>query len=115
MLIQKMDNKFITEEYGCKMRRVYPNDGIKHQTPFGSAWAIVEVGSSSAPHSHHEAETFYITQGKANLIIDGKKVSEVEKGDVIYVDPYQSHQLTNIGDEELIYVCIWWETKELAK
>ncbi|MCR8842146.1 cupin domain-containing protein [Paenibacillus sp. SC116] len=109
MYIQALKKECITEEYGVQMRRVYQVNTEPFHPPFGSAWAIVKPGETSAPHVHHEHETFYITAGAGTMII-GEEEQKVQTGDVIYIPPHEQHALRNDSEnEDLIFITTWWE------
>lgn len=109
MYIQALTNDDIKKEYGIRMRRVYQIDHPPVHPPFGSAWGLIAPEKSSAPHSHHEHETFYITSGEGLMEIEGDK-RDVKTGDVIYIPPHASHILhNNSSEDELVFITTWWE------
>ena len=109
MFIQSLDSNKFSLEYGIKLRRLYPNEYIDDNPPFGSSWGIIKPNECTTPHSHHEAESFYIIEGKGIMQID-EQLENVKAGDVIFIPAYSTHQLTNFQtDENLQFISIWWE------
>ncbi len=79
-------------------------DGNKDQS-----WAIAyfkQDGYSPNHHHNDRTEIYFITAGKAKLVIDGKKY-QLTAGDSITIRPKQKHQVFNIGNTmlELIVKC----------
>jgi methionyl-tRNA synthetase len=108
MIKQTLNPIDMNREYGIQLQRFYPSPQIKQFTPFGSSWGIVEKSECTTPHSHHEAESFYITNGSGYLTIDNQ-TSEVAAGDVIFIPPFSEHTLHNEKDEPLKFISVWWE------
>lgn len=93
---------------GWFTQHLYPDPSVAH-TPFGCAWGILPPGDIGACHSHHEAETFIVVEGRAVARV-GKDERTVEAGDVIYVPPFEPHSLSNLGQlHRLVVVKLWWE------
>lgn len=107
MIKQPLTPEFITEEYGIRLRRVYPNSSINEVIPFESSWGIIDPYQSTEPHSHDESETFYIAIGQGLMIIDEEQ-SDVKVGDVVFIPPNSIHQLKNTSETELRFIAIWW-------
>ena len=74
------------------------------------SWAIAtfEVGGHSTRHHHNKrTEVYYITLGKANVVVDGKE-HILSEGDVITILPGQIHQVFNNDSNmkmELVVSC----------
>ncbi|MFO0904609.1 MAG: cupin domain-containing protein [Pirellulales bacterium] len=69
------------------------------------AEARLPPGASTTPH-HHPAteEIYYILEGRGTMRI-GVERREVGPGDAIAIPPGASHQITNIGDSTLLFLC----------
>lgn len=79
-------------------------DGKKEKS-----WAIVYfVEGGYSPNHYHDdrTETYFITDGEAKLVIDGKEFL-LKAGDSMTITPKQKHQIFNIGKTklELIVEC----------
>jgi len=64
---------------------------------------IAPGGHLPAPHIHpHQSERFEITKGTLSLRIDGHK-REAKAGDVVLIEPGQTHYFHNKTDEEVSF------------
>jgi len=54
-------------------------------------------------HAHDEDEIYFVDTGKATLETEDSSI-EVEKGDVIHLDPKTDHQFTGFEDEFVVTV-----------
>lgn len=69
------------------------------------AEARLPPGASTTPHHHPVTEEiYYILRGRGRMRI-GQETHEVSVGDAIAIPPGASHQITNIGDETLLFLC----------
>ena len=65
----------------------------------------VEVGGNTPKHTHDWPHINYVIDGKGILLIDGEE-HEIEKGACAYVPSGAEHGFTNVGSEELSFICI---------
>ena len=77
-------------------KSVYINDDeIPGLTNFSSA--VLKPGDAVGTHSHDtKYEIFYVEKGELECIVNGKTYI-VHGGDTLYVEPNESHELTNKG------------------
>ncbi len=106
MDIRKLDRGNLTAEYGVLTQRLLPWPVIN--APFEGAWAVIEPGSATTPHSHHEYEMFIATAGEAVLQV-GEERSPFVAGDVAYMTPGQTHQVINESDADFQMYSVWWD------
>jgi methionyl-tRNA synthetase len=98
-----------TEPHSVRFKDLYPWEAIA-ETPFGVSLAIIEPGGRTMLHGHDPAETFVICRGQGTMRIDDQ-VTEVGPGDVVYLTPRCTHDLTNASQtEELWFVSVFWDT-----
>ncbi|OGD94039.1 hypothetical protein A2697_03445 [Candidatus Curtissbacteria bacterium RIFCSPHIGHO2_01_FULL_41_44] len=65
----------------------------------------VPVGKTHKAHSHQTMEeVFYFTKGFGEITID-EEVQKIKAGDRIICPAKGVHQIRNIGDVELKYIC----------
>jgi len=70
------------------------------------AQATVSSGSRTYPHLHTQSEEiYYLLQGKGKIHIEGES-REVVPFDAILIPPGASHYIENIGQEDLIFLCL---------
>ena len=79
MEVQFQSEAVIHNEDGYTVRRLYPWQG-RVESPWGSAWVVIQPGMYSTPHWHDEEETFLILSGSGEMIVDGE-TKAVAKGD----------------------------------
>jgi len=67
-------------------------------------WATIPPHKSFQNHYHEDMqEIFIMLDDGAEAYINGKKI-ELYKGDVMVVDPRETHEMKNITDKPLEYV-----------
>lgn len=80
----------------------YRNSSIRQQS---LAEARIPIGRKTIAHYHKKTEEiYYITQGTAEMNIDGE-IRSVTVGDAIAIPPGATHQITNVGSVELRLLC----------
>ena len=76
-----------------------------------TAVAIVKPGKAvHAAHRHAEEEYLMLVAGSGVWSLDGKE-SPAGRGDILFVEPWVYHGLTNTGDEPLIFVVVRYSGK----
>lgn len=69
------------------------------------AEARLPVNGSTAPHYHPRCEEiYYILVGRGRMWIEDE-IRTVEPGDAIAIPPGSRHQITNIGNEIMRFLC----------
>ncbi len=112
MKIQRFDPQGFA--YGVPCQYLFPWEGVA-ATPFGSMWCLVPPGETIKPHRHHEGEIYIVAQGRGTMVV-GTESHEVGPGDVIFVDPFDTHALRNsAGEGDLLFLAVWWEDMPLAQ
>ena len=86
-----------------------------YRTPTeGLVLGIAEVppGTALLRHTHVEPETYFVTDGKGIMSIEGKD-SEITTGSSIYIPSKASHSVRCIGDQALQFIfslpCDRWD------
>jgi quercetin dioxygenase-like cupin family protein len=79
------------------------------------AVAVIEPGKAvHKEHRHAEEEYLAVVEGSGTWSLEGKKFP-AQRGDILYVEPWVYHGLTNTGDERLIFLVIKYNGKGVAK
>jgi quercetin dioxygenase-like cupin family protein len=65
----------------------------------------VKPGSATPFHSHDWPHYMIFLKGMAKGLVDNDSAI-LEKGDFAYVPPNVEHNFKNIGDEDLMFICI---------
>lgn len=73
----------------------------------------IPVAGKTLPHSHFEAEVFYVISG-IGLFLNNGQSRPVKSGDLIRIPPYSDHQLQNLGKDELQFLSIYSEDFEVS-
>lgn len=69
------------------------------------AEARLPMGARTEPHYHPKCEEiYYLTDGRGRVQVEAD-VREVGPGDAIAIPPGARHQITNIGNETLRFLC----------
>jgi mannose-6-phosphate isomerase-like protein (cupin superfamily) len=106
MEIRSLDRANLSAEYGVLTQRLLPWPQLN--SPFEGAWAVLEPGAATTPHSHHEFEMFIAVSGTATISSDGKE-SPFVAGDIAYLPPGETHQIANAGDQDFTMYSVWWD------
>jgi mannose-6-phosphate isomerase-like protein (cupin superfamily) len=106
MEIRSLARDNLTAEYGVLTQRLLPWPQLN--APFEGAWAVLEPGAATTPHSHHEFEIFIAAAGTATISSDGR-LSAFVAGDIAYLPPGETHQIVNVGDEDFRMFSVWWD------
>jgi mannose-6-phosphate isomerase-like protein (cupin superfamily) len=76
-----------------------------------TAVAVVEPGKAvHRSHRHAEEEYLAVVTGSGSWFLAGKEFS-AQRGDILYVEPWVYHGLTNTGNEPLIFVVVRYSAK----
>ena len=79
-----------------------------------AATAVVDPGKAvHRAHRHAEEEDLIVQEGKGKWSLNGKDVP-AKKGDVLYVEPWVYHGLTNTGDKPLVFTVIRFSAKGIS-
>jgi mannose-6-phosphate isomerase-like protein (cupin superfamily) len=72
---------------------------------YSLAVAIVEPGGTTYLHRLKNSEVYFILDGTGEMRI-GDETEEVHAGHAVYIPPNAEQQITNTGDDDLMFVCI---------
>lgn len=93
-----------TTKDGSEIRELlaHRNSSISNQS---LAEARLPPAASTTPHYHPRTEEiYYILAGRGRMRI-GEETAAVGPGDAIAIPPGSTHQITNTGDETLVFLC----------
>ena len=75
------------------------------------AAAVIQPGKAvHAEHRHAEEEYLAIIEGEGTWALDGKQFP-AKRGDLLYVEPWVYHGLTNTGSQPLVFLVIKYNGK----
>jgi len=75
--------------------------------PFDLALVRIPKGKSLCPYHAHSAESeLYLVVSGRGSVRDKNGITEVGPGDAFFFQPGEAHQLSNAGNEDLVYYVI---------
>ncbi|HMP07804.1 MAG TPA: cupin domain-containing protein [Lacipirellulaceae bacterium] len=95
---------FVTKD-GSEIRELlaHRNSGLRNQS---LAEARLPPGAATTPHFHPRAEEiYYLLEGRGRLRLEDDQ-RELTAGDAAAILPGQRHQIVNIGDQTLRFLCM---------
>ncbi|WP_100444077.1 class I tRNA ligase family protein [Glycomyces xiaoerkulensis] len=107
MILDYFDQNTYGEAFGIDVAEV---QGLG----VGAGWGRVAPGTTSTWHQHDETEFFLFVSGRGELCVDGR-AHPVRPGTVALFEPFESHTVTNTGDEDLILFTQYWRGPRRAE
>ena len=90
---------------GCRLREILHPDKETFAGRYSLAHAVVEIGQTTDRHRLTTSEVYFILAGRGRMMID-EEVTDVGPTDTVVVPPQAVQCIENIGDEELVFVCM---------
>ena len=78
---------------------------------FGEAWQ--DPGFDNPPHTHEEAEAFYVLEGEYTFYTDNDPAEGIGPGTFVFIPPGAVHGF-HTGPEGGRLLCLWPSTVEAA-
>ena len=66
----------------------------------------VNPGQRVPLHYHPEDHEIYVLSGTGKFYNDKEEVEVVNQGDFVYIPPNEKHGIDNLGEDELIFLCL---------
>ncbi|MGO9948566.1 MAG: cupin domain-containing protein [Steroidobacteraceae bacterium] len=107
MIIRKLDRTALGPDNGFS-QPLMPWPALS--APFEGAWCVINPGSSSTRHAHHEYEIFIAVSGEATLESEGER-TVFRAGDIVHFPPHNDHQVLNSGIDKFEMYAVWWDRK----
>lgn len=85
---------------GRKTRVIIGENGAIDGEYFCQGYVVIYKHGYIPLHNHTTIETYTIIKGEGEMTVDDEKL-RVKEGDCIYIDKNKSHELRNVGEEEL--------------
>lgn len=112
MITRTFDRSAMSWSYEMHLQSMLSAADIKG-LPFGSVFGSVPPHSVSKRHSHQDGEMFIVLAGKAYVVL-GDEECLLGPGEVIYLPPFDYHEIRNPSDEAFDIVSIYWENTSRA-
>lgn len=114
-LVRRGSAATYTDEYGVRLRRLLPWPGFadtkRPVTELGVIWVLIEPGKFVETHAHDEEEAFFVTEGEAELTIEGE-TTVIRPGDSVYIPRFARHALVNRStDTAFRFVDVYWDDR----
>lgn len=114
MLIKDINNcKEIIANDGSFLKEIL--SPFREKVDIGYSIALARVKTATRKHKLRSAEIYFILRGKGIMYIDDEKAI-VREGQIIYIPPNSIQKIENIGDDDLVFLCIvepaWKEEDE---
>jgi quercetin dioxygenase-like cupin family protein len=65
----------------------------------------IQPGGQIGIHNHPQEHEIYILAGKGEVFTNSEKV-EIKSDDILYIPPNEPHGYRNLGNENLIFLCV---------
>jgi len=103
----------------CRLREILHPDKADLALRYSLAHAVVAPGQTTWLHALGTSEVYFILSGEGIMHIDGER-APVRPGDTVYIPPKAKQQITSIGPQDLVFLCIvdpaWrMEDEEIAE
>ncbi len=78
----------------------------------------IPLKESTKWQNHHDHECLIILQGYGEVMLSPQvgevSVKSVKAGDILVIEPFISHEITNVSStEEMEIINVWWEEKQI--
>lgn len=90
---------------GTRLRELFNPLTDPLELRYSLAHARVQPGVTTRLHRLKHSEVYYVLSGEGEMTIDGER-RRVTPGCALYIPPGAAQQITNVGREELIFLCI---------
>ena len=99
-------HKFV-KEISIGLGREPESLDLAKRHPFDLTLVRIPKGKSYCPYHLHSAESelYLVVSGRGN-VRDKEGITEVETGDAFLFQPGEAHQLSNAGNDDLVYYVI---------
>ena len=96
--------EFYFESEGCYITEV---SNSLSDPDLSIAKARVKPGTTTAWHRlKNTTERYYILAGRGHVEIGESYIKELSPGDVVLIPAFERQRITNIGEEDLIFLAI---------
>ena len=66
----------------------------------------IAVGGKVPLHNHDQDHEIYILSGKGRFYNDKGQENNVGQGDIVYIPPNEKHGIDNLGEDNLVFICL---------
>ncbi len=106
MLVRKLlDCPEFTAGDNTRLREILHPDKAPLELRYSLAYAELDPGKTSYPHSLKTSEIYFILEGQGEMQIDGE-TQVLVTNDTVYIPPNAKQYIKNIGSNVLRFICI---------
>jgi methionyl-tRNA synthetase len=107
VIVRSLNRVEMSRSYDMLVQPLLSSDDTT-RLPFGGGFGIVEPGTISKRHGHHECEMFVILSGRA-IVEVGDERRHVSEGEIVLIPPFVHHAIENDADAPLEMISLCWE------
>ena len=118
MFIKRMDDCVeITANDGCRLKEILHTDRDEIELPYSLAFARVEAGKATLPHSLAAQDEVYTILAGGGVMHIGAETADVTAGDTVHIPAGAEQWIENTSAEELTFAALvsppWREEDDL--
>ena len=92
--------------FGCKIKELIHPQSDPVETSYSLAYGRIPPGQSGELHHlENSNEVYFILRGEGRIRV-GQELTTIAEGMSIFVPKGEKQQLTNIGEQDLDFLCI---------
>ena len=103
---------------GTQIRQIFAPDNTDNVIRYSIAHCTINPGKTSKPHTMKTSEVYYILEGKGIIHVNEEQ-KQVTKDESVFVVPNSRQYLENIGEIDLVALCIvdpaWKQENEVIE
>lgn len=113
MQIRTLDPAAMTRSYDMLLSPLLSPEDVG-RLALGSAFGLVQAGTRTKPHLHHECELFVILEGAVDVGV-GNEVERLRAGQAVLIAPFERHWMTNPSPAESVkMISVYWDNMAAA-
>lgn len=107
MLIRRLSDcdEIVAGDNAQLQELLHPDRNYRFHGNYSLARALLPAGVSSLRHVLKSSEVYYILSGRGKMNVDNDS-SIVSTGDAVEIPPGAVQWLENVGDDDLVFLCI---------
>ena len=105
-IVSQQDVQLFANETRSEHFRSTLNSELMPKEGITGGWYHLAAGAANHKDVHEVDEIYFITQGSAEIILDGEG-RRMQAGDTVLVPSGCEHNINNDGDEELVLVYLF--------
>ena len=114
--IQKIES--FSGHEGTQIRQIFVPDNTDNVIRYSIAHCTINPGKTSKPHIMKTSEVYYILEGKGIMHVNEEQ-KQVIKDESVFVPPNSRQYLENVGETDLVTLCIvdpaWKQEDEITE